>query len=51
MEVSCQIHAFAVLRLTKRLCYESVSRIFGLQDGLGYSGEQTGLLGESNHDS
>ena len=51
VEVSCQIQAFAVLRLTKRLCYESASRILGFQDGLEYSGEQTGLLGQSNHDS
>jgi len=49
--VGSEIHAFAFLRVTKRLCYESASRIFLLQDLFGCSAEQTGLLGKSNHDS
>ena len=40
-----EIHAFAVLRVTKRLCYDLASRIVGLQEVFGYSAEQTGLLG------
>jgi hypothetical protein len=39
------------LRLKKRPYFESTSRIIGSQEGLGFSGEQTGFLGESNKDS